>query len=162
MLTEDQARLRMLRTALRWPRLALALTMVVAFAACGDDDDDDDSDGGATGDGEAPAEITAACDRLEDLANAVLDVRDAQTASEVSATVQPAIDAFVEAADDSGDDRLAGLATTVDDSFSAYLSGGDSAAARNTVDSALDGAGARCIELGATNDFPEEPPASGG
>jgi hypothetical protein len=56
-------------------------------------------------------------------------------------------------------DRLETLAETYDDKFMAWRTG-DGIGAREAggdADIALDRAGARCLELGATNDFPQQP-----
>ncbi len=129
-------------TAHRAAIAALAL-FVASPAACGDDDTDTDVD------------VTAACDRLEDLANAVLDVHEATTAQEVRDAVAGPLDAFVDAARGSGDDQLEDLANTAAEAYPSYLAGDDHAG--ETADVAIDMAAKRCIDLGATNDFPEEP-----
>jgi hypothetical protein len=85
----------------------------------------------------------------------VLSVRSATTVQEVQNAIDEPLAAFVAAADQSGDGRLAELAHTYDSRFSAYLQGDDSDAG-DEADIALDHAGARCTELGAANVFPHE------
>jgi hypothetical protein len=131
-----------------YPRsLAPAALLAVLAVACGGDVSDDAVD------------VTAACDRLETLATAILESGDPDSMAEFVAGVDEPRDAFVEAARSSGDDRLAELAETYDDKFMAWRTG-DGIGAREAggdADIALDRAGARCLELGATNDFPQQP-----
>ena len=104
------------------------------------------------------ANVTEACNRLEVLSRAVLSVRSATTSHEVQTAVEKPLSAFVSAADLSGDRGLADLGHTYDSSFSAYLNaeGIDARAAGNDANIALDRAGERCSELGATNNFPQQ------
>lgn len=127
----------------RWC-LSLALLFIVA---CSDDDD-----------GET-VNVTAACDRLEELANAILDVADANSADEVRDAVQAPLDEFSAAAASSGDQRLAELALTADESLAEYLAGNgvDAREAGNDADIALDRSAERCTQLGAANSFPTQP-----
>jgi hypothetical protein len=125
---------------------ALVLATSVILCGCGDDKQGHDVD------------VTQACDRLEDLAGVVLSVRSATSAQEVQTALDGPLAAFVEAADQSGDGRLAELAHTYDSRFADYLQGSgiDARQAGNEADIALDRAGARCTELGAANVFPQE------
>lgn len=126
------------------PLGALALVLPVA---CGDDSSD-------------PIDATSTCDRLEDLANAYLEAQGAQTNQEFAGTVELPRHAFLDAAETSGDDRLADLAETYDEAFStAYLhrNGADDEQAVDDANSALDRSATRCTELGADNDFPQDP-----
>ncbi len=129
--------------------LAVGAVVVASMCggACGDDDDSDAVD------------ATEACDRLEVVGNAILDVRDADSLDEVRESVEPAMDAFVDAAEGSGDEQLEEQATTAAERFDVYLTGDgiDAREAGNDADIALDRAIERCIEVGATNDFPQEP-----
>jgi hypothetical protein len=102
---------------------------------------------------EHAVDVTESCNRLADLAGVVLSLRSATTAQEVQTAIETPLAAFVAAADRSGDKRLADLAHTYDSRFSAYLEG-DASDAGNDANVALDRAGARCIELGAADDFP--------
>jgi hypothetical protein len=52
-------------------------------------------------------DVTAACDRLEELANAMLGAADATSPDEVRVAIQDPLDAFTSTAAPSGDDRLA-------------------------------------------------------
>ncbi|MGH9209221.1 MAG: hypothetical protein ACRD2C_00900 [Acidimicrobiales bacterium] len=132
------------------------MSLSLSLVACGDDDDDA-TDGNRGGD-DAGA-VATACDRVEALGDAILEVPETASVADVEGAVRPALDAFMEAAEESGDDRLAELATTASDAFSIYVTGDgiDAREAGNDVDIALDRTAERCIELGATNDFPEEP-----
>lgn len=114
---------------------------------CGDDDG-----------GEA-VDVTAACDRLEQLADAILGAADANSADEVRDAVQAPLDAFTAAAASSGDGRLADFARTADESFTEYVAGNgiDAREAGNAADTALDRSAVRCTQLGATNSFPTQP-----
>jgi hypothetical protein len=127
-------------------RSCLSLALLF-FVACGDD-----------GGGEA-VDVTAACDRLEELATAIRDVADAVSVDEVRDAVQAPIDAFSTAASSSGDERLAELARTADESFTEYLTGSgiDAREAGNEADIAVDRSAERCTQLGATNTFPTQP-----
>jgi len=129
---------------MRW---IAGVAVAALLVACSDGGTDDDAD------------VTDACDRLEELADALLSVHDATTATEVRAAVDDPLTAFAQAAGDAGDAKLEEHAQTARASFRTYTTGGgiDARAAQNEFDVALDRAGARCIELGATNDFPEEP-----
>lgn len=131
----------------RLSQWCLSLALLVSFAACSDDDG-----------GEA-VNVTAACDRLEELADAILDAADASSADEVRDAVQAPLDAFSAAAASSGDERLAELARTADESFTEYLAGDgiDAREARNEADVAIDRSAERCTQLGATNSFPTQP-----
>ena len=104
------------------------------------------------------ANATEACNRLEVLSRAVLSVRSATTSQEVQAAVEKPLSAFVSAADRSGDRGLADLGHTYDSRLSAYLTaeGINARAAGNDANIALDRAGERCSELGATNNFPQQ------
>ena len=149
------------------------LSIVVVVAACADDASDTAETvetSGTSGtsasvesadsaEAEQTVDVTAACDRLEDLANAILGARGAATAAEVEVQVAQPLDEFSSAAVDSGDAELADLAGTASERFEVYLSdeGIDGREAGNDFDIALDRSLVRCIELGATNDFPEEP-----
>jgi hypothetical protein len=124
---------------------ALLLTPAVVLASgCGDD-----KQAGAV-------DVTKACDRLEELAVAVKSAQLATTPQEVRTAVQDPLAAFVDAADESGDGPLADFAHTYESRFSDYLEteGIDAREAGNDADIALDRSGARCAELGASNDFP--------
>jgi hypothetical protein len=127
-------------------RWCLSLPLLL-FVGCGDDDG-----------GEA-VDVTAACDRLEALANAILGAADANSAYDVRDAVQAPLNAFTAAAAASGDDRLAELARTADESFDDYLAGNgiDAREAGNEADIALDRSAERCGQLGATNSFPTQP-----
>jgi primase-polymerase (primpol)-like protein len=127
-------------------RWCLSLPLLL-FAACGD------------GDGGEVVDVAAACDRLEELGNAILGVADANSAAEVRDAVQAPLDAFSAAATSSGDDRLAELARTADESFSEYVDGSgiDAREAGSEADIALDRSVERCTQLGATNSFPTQP-----
>jgi hypothetical protein len=126
----------------------LSLALLVSVPACGDED----------GAGEA-VNVTEACDRLEKLADAILDAANAGSAGEVRDAVQAPLDAFSAAAAASGDERLAEHARTADESFAEYLAGKgiDSREAGNEADIALDRSAERCTQLGATNSFPTQP-----
>jgi hypothetical protein len=106
-----------------------------------------------------PVDVTAACDRLEELAAAILKAQDSRSVVEFVAAVEEPEVAFVEAAAASGDQRLSELAHSYDDAFQAWRSGTgiDPRIAAGGADMALDLSGQRCIELGASNDFPGEP-----
>ena len=123
--------------------LVLATSVLIA-SACSDDKK------------EQAVDATEACNRLEDLAAVVLSVRSATVAQEVQTAIDEPLAAFVAAADQSGDERLAELAHSYDSRFSDYLEGGgiDAREAASDANVALDRAGARCSELGTTNDFP--------
>jgi hypothetical protein len=127
-------------------RRCLSLPLLL-FVACGDDD------------GSVAVDATAACDRLDELANAILGVADATSADEVRDAVQAPLDAFSAAATSSGDARLAELARTADASFTEYVDGTgiDAREAGNDADIALDRSAERCTQLGATNSFPTQP-----
>jgi len=116
-------------------------------AACSDDDDAESVD------------VTATCDRLEELGLAILDARSATSLDEVREAVGPPLADFVDAARDSGDQGLDELASTAAERVEVYLTdeGIDGREAGNDADLALDRSIERCVELGATNDFPEEP-----
>jgi len=127
---------------------ATAVVLVLAIGCSGGDDDDGSGD------------VTAACDALEDVANAVLTIQDATTRDEIAEAIEGPLDQFVDAADDSGDDELADLAATAQTNFDTYLTSGDSTKARDANDDAnraFDEAGARCTDLGADNKFPQQP-----
>jgi Iap family predicted aminopeptidase len=98
-------------------------------------------------------DVTEACDRLDELAGVVLSLQSATTAQEIRNAIDAPLAAFVTAADHSGDTRLAEFAHTYDSRFSDYLAREDNEAGTD-ANIALDQAGARCIELGATNNFP--------
>jgi hypothetical protein len=104
-------------------------------------------------------DVTEACDRLADLGEALLSVGSATTAQQVKTAIDEPLAAFVTAASDSGDERLTELAATYETSFGSYLEGEglDAREAGNEADVALDRAGQRCMELGASNDFLQEP-----
>ena len=104
------------------------------------------------------ANVREACNRLEVLSRAVLSVRSATTSQEVQAAVEKPLSAFVSAADRSGDRGLADLGHTYDSRLSTYLTaeGINARAAGNDANIALDRAGERCSELGATNNFPQQ------
>ena len=108
--------------------------------------------------GDRAVNVTEACNRLEVLSLAVLSVRSATTSHEVQSAVGEPLASFVGAADLSGDKNLADLGHTFDSKFSAYLNTGgiDARAAGNDANLALDLAGERCSELGATNNFPQQ------
>ena len=129
----------------------LGLVGLVAAAAtfgvgCGDDDPES-------------VDVSAACDHLAAVGEAILDARDASSAEEVAEAVGPAMRDFVTAARDSGDDRLGELASTAAERFEVYLTDDtlDGREAGNDADVALDRSTERCLQLGATNDFPEQP-----
>jgi hypothetical protein len=134
----------------RWtPRLAFSSALCFAAAAvlvsgCGDGKDP------------GTVDVTKACDRLEELAVAVKSAQLATTPQEVRTAVQGPLTAFVDAAAESGDGPLADFARTYESRLSDYLEadGIDAREAGNDADIALDRAGARCAELGASNDFP--------
>jgi hypothetical protein len=124
---------------------ALVLTAAIVVASgCGDDNK------------EQAVDVTTACDRLEELAVAVQSARVATTPQEVRTAVQQPLEAFVAAADGSGDEPLADFAHTYESRFSDYLEaeGIDATEAGNDANIALDRAGSRCEELDAPNDFP--------
>ena len=125
----------------------LLIGLALAAGACSDDDDAGNAD------------VTEACDRLEELGSAILDVRSATSLDEVRDGVGPALEAFVDAARESGDQRLDELSSTAAERFEVYLTdeGLDGREAGNDADVALDRSIERCVELGAPNDFPEEP-----
>ncbi len=129
--------------------LAVGAVVVASMCAgaCGDDDDSDAVD------------ATEACDHLEVVGNAILDVRDADSLDEVRESVEPAMDAFVDSAEGSGDEQLEEQATNAAEHFDVYLTGDgiEAREAGNDADIALDRSIERCVELGATNDFPQEP-----
>jgi hypothetical protein len=133
-----------LRGLSRW---CLSLALLFSCVACSDDDD-----------GEA-VDVTAACDRLEELADAILDAANASSTDEVRAAVQAPLVAFSAAAASSGDERLAELARTADESFTDYLAdnGIDAREAGNEADIAIDRSAERCAQLGATSSFPTQP-----
>jgi hypothetical protein len=127
----------------------LGTCVLLLPAACGDDTPD-------------RVDATAVCSRLEDLSTAVLEAQtDAETIEEAADVIEGPLARFVEAAEASADDELAELAHAYEEAFSAYRTGDglDAREAGNDADIALDRAGARCIELGATNpdDLPQEP-----
>jgi hypothetical protein len=126
---------------------ALVVGLAVAAGACSDGDDAESAD------------VTEACDRLEELGLAILDVRAATSLDEVRDGVGSALEAFVDAARESGDQRLSELSSTASERFEVYLTdeGIDGREAGNDADVALDRSIERCIELGAPNDFPQEP-----
>jgi hypothetical protein len=126
--------------------LAPAALLAVLAVACG-------------GDFDYPVDVTEACDRLETLATAILESNDAATTEEFVAAVEEPLDAFVEAARSSGDGRLAELAETYENKVAVWNTGDgiDAREAAGDADIALDRAGARCLKLGATNDFPQQP-----
>lgn len=130
-------------------RTALLGILVLAVAACASEAP------GALGD----ADVSTACDRLEDLATTLLQARDATSREEFAGTVERPLRAFVTAAEASGDDRLAELARTYDEQITAWrvLPAADANKAGDRADAALDRAADRCWLLGAHNDFPEEP-----
>jgi hypothetical protein len=125
----------------------LVVALALAAGACSEGDD------------AGSANVTAACDRLEELGAAILDVRSAASVDEVRSGVGPALEAFVDAARESGDPRLGELSSTAAERFEVYLTddGIDGREAGNDADIALDRSIERCVELGAPNDFPEEP-----
>jgi hypothetical protein len=127
-----------------------AAALVPAAVACGDDDGDD---------GDVEGDVTDACDALEDLGNSILEAQQSSSVDEIRETVEPSIDSFAEAAESSGDETLDDLADTAQEAFDVYITAGgiDSREAGNEMDIAIDRAAARCLELGATNDFPEQP-----
>ena len=114
---------------------------------------------GCSGDDAAQSTPTAACDRLVNLGNAILDVRSADSLEEVRDAVSSETKDFRAAADDSGDRRLAELSRTYEDRFQTYLekTGIDGREAGNDASIALDRAAARCIDLGYDGEFPEQP-----
>lgn len=156
-------------------RWAVGLAMVAVVATgCGDDSgettaaadgagpdtsSETSTAGGSEDSAAGEVDPTEACDRLEDLATAILGARGATTAAEVEKRVEDPFDAFRQAAMDSGDPDLAGFAETASDRFEVYLSGQgiDAREAGNDFDIALDRSMERCVVLGATNDFPQEP-----
>ena len=77
----------------------LAACAALVLVACGDDNPSD------------PIDVTAACDRLEDLAIAVAEGRNAESLDEFADSTEEPMTDFVEAAEASGDDRLVELAT---------------------------------------------------
>ena len=121
----------------------------MATAACG-------SDESAEPDGER---VAAACDELEDLSIVVSELPDGMSLEAIGDALAAPLDEFVEAAADSGDAGLAAIADIYRSAVVAFLDGSGAAAQRavDEADAALDLAGARCIRLGATNDFPQEP-----
>jgi hypothetical protein len=126
--------------------LSSALVLCTSFAivsGCGDSQRD------------KAANVTEACNRLDDLSLALLSVRSARTSQDVQTAIEKPLSAFVNAADLSGDKGLAELGHTYDSRFSAYLNaeGIDARAAGNDANIALDRAGERCSQLGATNNF---------
>lgn len=118
--------------------------------------------GAGIGCGDADPEVVDAastCDRLEELGVALLDVVDATTPQEIRDGVDGPLDAFTAAAMSSGDDRLEELADIARERFDVYLDaeGLDAREAGNDANVALDRAAERCLELGADNDFPQDP-----
>ena len=85
--------------------------------------------------------------------------QDAESPQAVVESIGGAVDAFVEAATRSGDDELASHTTDYRAAIDEYAtaSGIDAREAANEADIALDRAGSRCSELGATNVFPTAP-----
>jgi hypothetical protein len=126
---------------------AVLVGLAVVAAGCSDGDDAESTD------------VTEACDRLEALGIAILEARSATSADEVRDTVGPVFEDFVDAAQDSGDQTLGDLSSTAAERFEVYLTddGIDAREAGNDADVALDRSIERCVELGAPNDFPEEP-----
>lgn len=125
---------------------AFVLASVAIVAGCGGTQSD------------RATNVTEACNRLEDLSRAVLSVRSATTSQAVRSAVEKPLSAFVGAAERSGDRGLADLGHIYDSRFSAYLDGEgiDARAAGDDANIALDRAGERCSELGATNNFPQQ------
>jgi hypothetical protein len=125
----------------------LSLALLTSVVACGH------------GDGVEAVNVTAACDRLEELAEAILDAADASSPDEVRDAVQAPLDAFSAAAASSGDETLADLARTAEESFANYVAGNgiDAREAGNEADIAVDRSAERCTQLGATNSFPTQP-----
>ena len=76
---------------------------------------------GCGGDDAEAVEPAEACDRLEELGAAILDVREATSREEVRAGVEGPYEAFDEAAAASGDDRLAELAGEAQDAFETFI-----------------------------------------
>jgi hypothetical protein len=105
------------------------------------------------------AAIARACDRIEDLAEAVLANQDGAMPQAVVEAIGAPLDAFVDTAEGSGDEELADHAaayrSAVDDDATA--SGIDAREAANEADIALDRAGQRCRQLGATTVVPTDP-----
>jgi hypothetical protein len=128
-------------------RWCLSLVLLGSFVGCSDDEH---------GEG---LSVTEACDRLEELGDAILDAADAGSAAEVRDVVQAPLDAFAATAASSGDGRLAELARTYREAFAEYLEGNgiDAREAGNEADIALDRSAERCMQLGATNSFPTQP-----
>jgi hypothetical protein len=131
-----------------------AILLVGVAAATGCDDGDDGGD-----DAESAVAVSTACDRLEDLADAVLASQDVETHEGFVEIVAAPLSAFVDAASASGDDELAAQAATYRASLERFAAstGIDAREAANEADIALDRAGLRCLELGATNSFPQQP-----
>lgn len=148
--------------------LVIAFTCVLVLTAgCSDDDEDraltesvdpptsggDAATGSGGGSGQLDARIAATCDRLQDLAVAVLNIHDAESLDEVNTAVEEPLGNFTEAAAASGDDQLAAIAAAASEEYSAYMATGIS----DAFDATLDQAGGRCQDLGAPDEFPLEP-----
>jgi hypothetical protein len=125
-------------------------TLVLAVAACASE---------ASEPLHASDDVATACDRLEDLTAAILGARNASSAEQFAGAVIGPQRAFLLAAVATGDDRLADLARTYDEQFTAWRTGTglDAREAATRADAALDRARPACTELGADNVFPREP-----
>lgn len=126
----------------------LAVAVILAVGACGDDSDD------GQGEPSGNASVATACDALEELAYTIQDISDSTSVAAIENQVQGPMAAFVGAAEVTGDEELSQLAETASTAFSDYLGGAGEA--QLTFDTALDSAAARCLQLGAANNFPEE------
>jgi hypothetical protein len=137
--------------------IASGTLILVALSSCGDDEQ-----GRPTTTVENAADgVTIACERLKDLANAVLTIQSATSVEEVEEALSAPAKAFVDASRASGDARLAELATTYETNFERYLTseGLDSREAADDVDITQDRAAQHCVVLGAMtiDEFPTNP-----
>jgi hypothetical protein len=123
------------------------------------------SDGSSTttadtlGDGAGRA-VQGACDLLADLGEAILVVGDASTLEEFRSILDMPMRRYLDAADETGDVELIDLASTAGERYEVYLSAPDPLDAREAGDDvniALDRSMRRCLELGATTVFPQQP-----
>ncbi len=150
--------LRSMQPLRSWPLVSLlAVMLALALGACGGDDA---GSAAPTAGSDSSATVQDTCDRLADLGEAILGAGSAQTPDDVRAAVEEPFQSFVDEADASGDDQLTELAHLAQARFDVYLTSADGLDAReagNDADIALDRAIQRCLELGATTEFPEEP-----
>ncbi len=133
----------------------LVVVLALAAASCSGGDDDDDD--GAS-DVEVTGDVFGACDQLEVLAFAIEGVRAAETIDEVEAAVAQPLADYATAAEASGDDDLVPLARDAEGAWTVYLGGGVVVSdTGDTFDGLIDRSLARCLELGAQNNFPTAP-----